>query len=172
MAQIALWQRWQQHWNNYYNDNTVTLLCTLVWQQWQQHCQLTVLWQRCSHHSESSGNWQRCRSNVSCHRCHTNVQIVISALSLPLLSQRCARLRFHSAVLVFAVTALYTLVSDRSGIPPVYLNIFPFTQASPLWSRKCTSVTSLLPFCILIRSSYWAVFYSLATLIIPTECSM
>ena len=32
---------------------------------------------------------------VSCHRCHTNVHIIISALSLPLLSQRCACFRSH-----------------------------------------------------------------------------
>ena len=60
----------------------------------------TTVWQRCAHcceHGESSGNWQLCHSIVSCYRCLTNVHIVISALSLPLLS---------SAVTISAVTLL------------------------------------------------------------------
>ena len=81
----------------------------------------TLVWQRCAHHCESSGSWQRFRSTVSCYLCHTNVHIVISALSLPLLSQRCARFRWQCTVLVFAVTVLCTSVSNRCGIPLVYL---------------------------------------------------
>ena len=70
-------------------------------------------------------------SAVSCHRCHTNVYIVISALSvaiavisalsLPLLSQRGSVLVFAVTALrlVLVVTALCTSASDRRGISPV-----------------------------------------------------
>ena len=54
-----------------------------------------------------SGSWQRCHIIDSFHRCHTNVYIGTTALSLPLLSQCCARFRCHSAALVFAVTTLH-----------------------------------------------------------------
>ena len=37
-----------------------------------------LVWQRCAHHSERSGVRKRCHNTVSCHRCHTNVHIVIS----------------------------------------------------------------------------------------------
>ena len=47
-----------------------------------------------------------------CHRCHTNVHVGTSALSLPLLS--------HNTVLVFTVTTLCTSVSNRCGISPVF----------------------------------------------------
>ena len=108
-------------------DNAVTAMFTLVWQ-------------RCAHHCESSGNWQRCRSTVSCHRCRTNVHIVISVLSLPLLSQRCARFHCHSTVLVFAVTALCTSVSNT------------------LWDSTC--VTRWLDLC---GAALWARLFVLWT---------
>ena len=54
-------------------------------------------------------------SAVGCHRCNTNVQIATSALSLPLLSQRCARFRCNSTAPVSAVTTLYTSASNRVG---------------------------------------------------------
>ena len=80
---------------------------------------------------------QRCHSTVSCHRYHTNVHIVISALSLPLLFRRChcqrcniadQHRRCHNAVFVFTATTLCsfslsqhcTSVSNRFGVAPVY----------------------------------------------------
>ena len=50
-------------------------------------------------------------------RCVTliNVHIANSALSLTLLSQRCARFHCHNAVLIFVCTS----VSNRCRIPPV-----------------------------------------------------
>ena len=107
-------QRWQwQCCNNTVHISGTEWQLTALWQQlavaalWQR-CRLTALWQRCSHYCDIDVHitvkvvatyWQRWGSTVSCHRCHTNVRIVISALLLPYL---CC----HTAVLDFTATAL------------------------------------------------------------------
>ena len=78
-------------------DNAVTAVSTA---DSTATAMFTLVWQRCAHHCQSSGNWQPPSQHyqLPSYRCHTNVHIVISALSLPLLFQRC--------------------VSNRCGIPP------------------------------------------------------
>ena len=117
-----------------------TLVCqrcklTMLQQRWQwQRCNITMhtslvvvttnslvtamfalVWQQCAHHCESGEKWQRCHSTVRWHRCHhTNVHIVISALSLPLLSQRC-----H-----------YNITTNTIAV----------TTCTPLWDSSCVVI--------------------------------
>ena len=74
-------------------DSAVTAMCTLVWQRYQ----LPLLSQWRAHRCHTNRNivvtalWQRCQchrchSAVSCHHCHTSVHSSVTALSLsPLL---------------------------------------------------------------------------------------
>ena len=72
---------------------------------------------------------------------HTFI-LVISAQSLPLLSQRCARFRCHNAVLVFAVTTLYSFsLSQRCARFRCHSAVLVFavtTLYSFSLSQRCT----------------------------------
>ena len=78
-------------------------------------------------------------------QCWDNDVFAATALSLFSLSQRCACFRCHSAVLVFAVTALCTSVSNRGRIPPVYTNSY--------WMRIKTRLKGFQ-----IKTDFWNEF--------------
>ena len=126
-------QRWQ--WQRY--NITVHTSVTAVTTESAVTAIFTLAWQRCAHHCEGSGNWQRCRSTGSCHCCHTNVHIVISALSLPLLSQRCGRFHCYSAVHIVVwplwdSSCVVTTLNNRLDWPSRLINVMLILQSRRL----------------------------------------
>ena len=111
-------QRWQwQRWDSSGNDNAEMTMCSLVWQRWQ----LTVLWQRCP-----------VGTTFSAHRCHTNVNISVTALSVVTPATMCTEM--FSIVNVIVVAALSVYIADTQMLRPAlsqcYLHVAGATAAT------------------------------------------
>ena len=126
-----LWQRKRaQRCDSSGSDSAEITICTLVWQWWQltmlrQRCQLPLLSQWCA------------------HRCHTNVNIAVTALSVVTavtlvctvyvtpLSQYC---RYHRC---YTTSNCHCCdISVDSGMTVVQTS----TAVSPLWDSSCVTL--------------------------------
>ena len=67
------------------SDSAEITMYTLVWQRWQ----LTVLWQRCQLPLLSQWCTHRCHTNVNIAVIALSVNTAVTALPVPPLSQRC-----------------------------------------------------------------------------------